>query len=99
MARNFLGFIVSATDGAYVNGDNIQHIEVVGATSVKVHFSGDDGTSGNVVLTVTSGKQYDVAKEVARLALQGQGSILVADSVGGAFAIADVTAVASYSVN
>jgi len=99
MARNFLGFIVSATDGAYVSGDNIQHIEVVGATSVKVHFSGDDNTSGNVVLTVTSGKQYDVAKELGRIALQGTGVITVGDSVAGIFAIADVEAVASYSVN
>ncbi len=99
MARNFLGFIVSATDGAYVSGDNIQHIEVVGATSVKVHFSGEDNTSGNAVLTVTNGKQYDVAKEVARIAQQGTGVITIGDSVAGNFAIADISAVASYSVN
>ena len=99
MARNFLGFIVSATDGAYVSGDNMQHIEVVGATSVRVHFSGDDNTSGNAVLTVTSGKQYDVAKEVARIAQQGTGVITIGDSVAGNFAIAYISAVASYSVN
>jgi hypothetical protein len=97
--RNMLGFIVDANDGAYVAGKNIQHIEVVSATSVKVHFSGDDNTSGNAVLTVTSGKSDDIAKEIARIACTASGVVTVADSLNSVFAHSDISAVASYSVN
>ena len=97
--RNMLGFIVSATDGAYVAGKNIQHIEVVSATSVRVHFSGDDNTSGNAVLTVTSGKSDDIAKEVARIACTASGVVTIGDSLNSVFCHGDISAVASYSIN
>ena len=97
MARCMLGFIVSATDGAYVNVDNIFHIEIMSTTQVDVHFKGDDGAAGSAELTCTENKSDEVAKELARLCVQGQGVITVADSLNSNFAIADVSAVANYS--
>ena len=96
--RNMLGFIVDANDGAFVPGKNIQHIELVSNTSVKVHFSGDDGTSGSAVLTVTTDKADEVAREIARVAVSASGVVTVADSLNSVFAHADISAVASYSV-
>jgi len=92
-----LGFIVDANDGAYVNVDNIHHIELISNTAVDVHFKGDDGAAGSAELTCTANKADEVAKELARLIVQGQGVITVADSLNGIFAIADVSAVANYT--
>tara|TARA_R100001230_G_C5484206_1_gene34229 strand:- start:160 stop:450 length:291 start_codon:yes stop_codon:yes gene_type:complete len=92
-----LGFIVSAADGGYVNVDNIHHIELLSSTAIDVHFKGDDGGAGSAELTCNTDKADEVAKELARLVVQGQGVITVADSLNSHFAIADVTAVANYN--
>ncbi len=97
MARCMLDFIVDANDGGFVNVDNIHHIELLSTTAIDVHFKGDDGAAGSAELTCTANKADEVAKELARLVVQGQGVITVADSLNSNFAIADVSAVANYS--
>ena len=97
MARCMLGFIVSATDGGYVNVDKIHHVEILSTTAIDVHFAGDDGGAGSAELTCSTDKADEVAKELSRLIVQGQGVITVADSLNSIFANADITAVANYT--
>lgn len=97
MARSYLGFIVSATDGAYVPADKIHHIEILGTTSIDIHFAGDDGAMASAELTCTSGKADEMAKEVARIACTASGVVTVADSLNSVFAHADITACANYN--
>ena len=97
MARAYLGFIVSATDGAFVPADNIHHIEILSTTAIDVHFKGDDGGAGSVELTCTANKADEMAREVARIACTASGVVTVADSLNSVFAHADITAVANYA--
>ena len=97
MPRAFLGFIVSATDGAYVSVEKIHHIEVLSTTAIDIHFAGDDGGAGSVELTCTTNKADEVAKEVPRIAATASGAVTIADSLNNVIAHADITAVANYA--
>ena len=99
MARSMLGFIKDANDGAYFPDSAVRHIEIISNTQVEIHFNGDNATAGSVLLTCTANKSDDVARELARLVAQAQGAVTVADSLNGNFAIADVSAVAAYTIN
>ena len=99
MARSYLGFIKDANDGAYVAADKIRHIEVKSTTQVEVHFDGDNATAGSALLTCTSAKADDVAKEIARIACTASGVITIADSLNSVFAHGDISACAAYTIN
>jgi len=96
--RNMLVFIKDADESIAINPEQIRFIHSESATVVAIYYQGDNNGEGSLNLTVTSGDQYKVIKELARIACSGVGVITVADSVNSIFVHSSIEAVAAVTI-
>ena len=97
--KNCLVFVDSNTSMALIPDYSVRSIHATGATTVKIQYEGDDVAAGSAIINVTSGKQDEVIKELARLLSTHTGVITVADDVNSVYEVPNVVSCGTINIS